>query len=208
MNLKGNFKILDSNVKIEANILESLYAGAKLLLTKAKPRIESEIKSLVRKALQDSPEIYSLQSGKLKFDFGLSSDPTQQIIESIVGSTYVYFKNFKLSRSGYSNVLSVYIQPDDFSNLLNSSFATVMTEKGVELPWLNWLLTQGDSILVSQHHVSYGASLDSRSGGAIMKLGGVFKVDSQFSGTQDNNFITRALEKYQDQIVDTIGKIL
>lgn len=208
MNLKGNIKIVDSNIKVEANILKSMYEGVKNILFKSKPNIESRVKQLVREALYKCPEIESLQGGKLKFDFGLDNDPTQEIIEAIVASTYVYFKNFKLVKNGYSNVLSVYIQPSDFINLFSLSSASIVTEKGVELPWLSWLLTQGDTILITQHHVTYGAYPDGRTGGAIMKPGGVFKVDSKFSGTPDDNFITRALEKYQQQIVDTIGKSL
>lgn len=208
MNLKANIKIIDSNIKVEASILKSMYEGVKSILFRSKPNIESRVKQLAREALYKCPEIESLRSGKLKFDFGLDNDPTTEIVEAIVASTYVYFKNFKLVKNGYSNVLSVYIQPSDFLNLFTLSSASIITESGVELPWLSWLLTQGDTILVTQHHVTYGAYVDSRSGGAVMKPGGVFKVDSKFSGTPDDNFITRALEKYQQQIVDTIGKSL
>lgn len=202
--INGKFKIIDSTAKIEANIFKSLYDGMKLLLTRAKPKIESQIKNLVREALIKSPEISSLQSGKLKFDFGLDSDPTGQIIESIVNSVHVYFKDFKLSKSGYSNTLNVYIQPSDFNNLLTLSVANQITEKGVELPWLSWLLTAGDAIIITQYHVEYDSV--GRSGGAHMIPGGIFKVDSAFSGTIDNNFITRSLEGYEDAISDILRK--
>jgi predicted ribosome-associated RNA-binding protein Tma20 len=156
------------------------------------------------KALSDSPEILSLQSGSLKYDFGLNFDPTQEIIYAVANSTYVYFKNFRFNKNSVTNVLSVYIQPEDFRNLLNSGSAQVITSDGVVIPWLYWLLTAGDAVVVTQYHVDYGSYNASRSGGAIMKPGGVFKVDSEFSGTVDDNFITRAIKGYESQITDII----
>jgi hypothetical protein len=37
---------------------------------------------------------------------------------------------------------------------------------------------------------------------------GLFKVNSAFSGTEDDNFITRALNKYQDKIAQAVEKNL
>ena len=39
----------------------------------------------------------------------------------------------------------------------------------------------------------YVPSSDGRSGGGSMEGGGSWRVPPQFSGTEDNNFITRAL---------------
>jgi hypothetical protein len=118
----------------------------------------------------------------------------------------VYFKYFRFTKTGATSVLSVYIQPEDFQNLFSLPSAVTETEKGAVLPWLQWLLTAGDAILIVDYHVSYGPYPTSRSGGGIMTNGGVFKVDSQFSGTQDNNFITRALEKKQKEILSIIER--
>ena len=202
--INGKFKIIDSKAQIEANIFKSLYAGVKSLFTKAAPKIESEIKKLTKDILIQSPEINSLQSGKLKFDFGLDTDPTGQIIEAIVSSVHVYFKDFKLSKNGYSNTLNIYIQPSDFNNLLALPIAVQITEKGIELPWLSWLLTAGDAVIITQYHVEYSPS--GRSGGAQMIPGGIFKVDSAFSGTVDDNFITRAFKNYGDIVSEIIRK--
>lgn len=201
---KGSIRILDSNEKISANILAASESELKNIFAKAKVKIQSQVTNLVVEALSSCPEILSLQSGKLKYDFGLDFDPTQEIIYGIANSTYVYFKNFKLLKTKATSVLSIYVQPEDFRNILGSSSAIVTTDNGTILPWLQWLLLEGDAIIITQYHVDYGSYPNSRSGGAIMKPSGIFKVDSQFSGTVDDNFITRALEKYQEKIVDII----
>ena len=94
--IKGSIKILDSDIVIQKNILESLRSGLKLIFTKARPKIESSIKALVVESLSTCPEILSLKSGKLKYDFGLSNDPTSDIIYAIANSTYVSFRDFSL----------------------------------------------------------------------------------------------------------------
>ena len=201
---KGKIKILDSDEKIIQNILGSSEKEIKNLLAKSKVKIQSQVINLVVEALSQCPEILSLQSGKLKYDFGLDSDPTQDIIYAIANSVYVYFKNFRLTKSKATSVLSIYIQPSDFRNILSSSSAVVITKNGDVLPWLQWLLLEGDAIIITQYHVDYGPYPSSRSGNAIMKPSGVFKVDSAFSGVADDNFITRALAGYQEKFLDII----
>lgn len=197
-------KITDSNFKIEQNILKAMEDELKVSLNKSKPRIHSQIINLVIDALEVCPEIKSLQSGKLRTDFGLSDDPTHEIIYAIANSTYVYFKNIRLYKKSASAVLSIYIQPSDFRNLFALPGSSIQTDKGQTIPWLEWLLTAGDSILITDYHVDYGDFPSSRSGGAIMKPTGAFKVDSQFSGTASDNFITRALASKEKEILDII----
>lgn len=199
------FKILTSDAQIQREILKACEGEVKNILAKAKSKIHADIINLIIEALSRCPEIISLQSGKLRADFGLTYDPTEEIIYAIANSTVVDFKDFTMSKMSKA-ALTVYIQPNDFSNLLSKQFATAVTNKGQELPWLKWLLLAGDSIIISQFHVEYGVYPSSRSGGAIMKPGKIFKVDSSYSGDAENNFITRALEKYENQIKDIIGK--
>ena len=64
------------------------------------------------------------------------------------------------------------------------------------------------SIIIAHYGVEYGAGLG-RSGGAHMvRLKdapfGPFKVNSAFSGTIDNNFITRAMSGVSREIKNTI----
>jgi hypothetical protein len=68
----------------------------------------------------------------------------------------------------------------------------------------------GDSIVVNNYHVIYSLSQKqasfSRTGKALMAKRGNFRVDPAFSGTEDNNFITRAMEGIEDEIFDIVIK--
>lgn len=198
-------RILDSQQKIENNILKVSETEIKNKFQAAKPKIESRVKEIIVRALSESPEIVSLKSDTLKYDFGLVIDPTSDIIYAIANSTYVYFKNFRFNKKSVNSVMSIYIQPSDFSNLLSLAVANVITEKGELLPWLEWLLTAGDAIVIAGYSVEYGPSPNSRTGGAIMFPDGMFRVDPQYSGTQSDNFITRALDKYSNEIGKLVG---
>ena len=208
MNLNGKIKIKESNLELERRILATSQVEIKKIFQKSKIKIHAAVINLVVEALSNCPEIVSLRSGKLRADFGLSEDHTTDIIYAIANSVYVYFKDFKFSKTTVNNVLSIYIQPKDFLNLLGQNFANVTTEKGEVLPWLKWLLTEGDAIIISQYHVDYGNYDSSRSGAAIMKPSGFFKVDSAYSGVEEDNFITRALERYQDRIFEIVRNSL
>lgn len=203
---KGKIKIIDSNNKIEKSILDACRDELKGIFNKAIPKIRADVINLTVKALQGSPEIQSLKGGLLKFDFGLVDDPTQAIIYAIANSVDVYFKGLRLNKRSTTNVLSVYIQPSDFQNLLSLPDAYSVTELGNSLPWLKWLLTAGDAILIKDYHVEYGNNPNSRSGGAVMVPKSVFKVNSAFSGTEDDNFITRALANYDKELATIVEK--
>jgi hypothetical protein len=200
----AKIKILDSTSKIEKNVLSASEPEIKKLFSAAKPKIESEVKKIVVLALMDCPEIKSLKAGTLRMDFGLVIDPTDDIIYSIANSVHILFKNFRFYKNSISNIMSIYIQPSDFQNLLSLPVSNVITEKMEVLPWLEWLLTAGDATVVYGYSVEYGPSPNSRTGFAVMMPGGFFRVDSKFSGTPGDNFITRALEKYSEQITNAI----
>lgn len=197
-------KLLDSTSKIQKNTLKAAEPEIKNLFLRAKPRIESGVKQIVVRALSQCPEIASLRDGTLRLDFGLVVDPTEDLIYAVANSVHVIFKNFRFYKNSMSNVMSVYVQPTDFDNLLSLAVANVVTERGEVLPWLEWLLTAGNAIVIAGYSVEYGNFQASRTGGAVMEPVGFFKVDPQFSGTPDNNFITRALEPYGEEISNLI----
>jgi len=85
----------------------------------------------------------------------------------------------------------------DFSDVLYTDFAAVVDlARGYTLPWLEWLLLEGNKILVPNHSVVIGPNRGSRTGYAVMREGrGSWKVPSEFSGTFRDNWITRAIDK-------------
>lgn len=200
------FKVIESNAQIAIKINTEI---AKQLNAKAKASIgyiADKIKPAVARAIAKSPTLASLSNGKLKMDFGLTSDPTLAITSIIAESTEVKLGTGLSTKSLKGTLLIVNVQPKNLANLLTESFAFQTTEKGEMLPWLNWLTKRGDTPVVVNYGVSYGNYRQSRAGGAIMKRGGAFRVDPTHSGTEEDNFISKALS--DGALISEIEKIV
>jgi len=203
-----SIKILESDKAIVSAINKAL---AKMLsgeMNKRASAVNSAIRPIIIKALSSSPEILSLGSGVLRFDFGLTGDPGPQIVDAIASTLRVKIDRPVGTNSGVKGGLRVELQPTDYANLLSLPVAMQTLEIEARIPWLEWLLTAGDTILIVNYGVQYGAGLG-RSGGANMvslKKApiGPFKVNSAFSGTINDNFITRAVERVEPQIREAI----
>lgn len=185
------------------DILKALQNNAKKVIQSNYKKLRSSIKPIIVDAIYDCPEMVSVRSGKLKYDFGLDFDPTLLIAWSVGDS-------MKLSYSYPPNAIFKFyinIQPVKYDNLLSLKEAYIQTENDT-LPWLEWLLLYGTSPIIYDFGVLYKEG-EGRSGGAIMVQNhGVFMVDPSYSGTSEDNFIVRALNKKLPEIQQTAWQTL
>lgn len=156
---------------------------------KNRRKIRSVVKPVIIDALLESPEMHSLRNGQLKADFGLTFDPSYAIAWSVADSMKVRYTPVPNATMGFS----IYIQPSKHTNLYQLDQAYQLTEDGVKLPWLQWLLEKGDSIIVADFGVLYRRGAGRSEMGVMVKNKAPFRVDSAYSGTEDDNFISRAL---------------
>lgn len=195
---KTSVKLVETNNEFNRKVNKAIADEANKKIPKKITKIRNQIKPLISSALLASPEILSLQGGILRLEFGLEEDPSQDIINAIIASLKVQY--FPISSKNLTGGLRVIMQPASFDNLLSLGVAQQSIEDG-SLPWLKWLLTLGDSIIISDFGVQFGAYPDSRTGSARMsKKFAPYKVNSAFSGTRDDNFITRAVDSIQPQL--------
>ena len=199
-----SIKLLESDRSIAIKINRALADELGRSLHKAAPRLKSAVSPVIASALYASPEIQSLQGGTLKADFGLTSDPSQAIVSAVVSSVYVQVVKPTASAQNIRGGLKLHIQPSDFENLFGVG---VQPTKSGALPWLEWLLKLGDSIIVADFGVEYGPF--GRTGMAHMsKKLAPFRVSSEFSGTIGNNFVKRALSSVSSEIKNIIMRTI
>jgi len=206
-------KLLENDKIIQRKILLAIAKELNRRFKKSRTRITDSIRKLVNDVVIVQPEIQELSRGILQAVFGIpagrETTAIKDIVEAISNSVIVEIK--EVSQAG-SKVLKggmlIYIQPKRLSNLLNLPSGVVQTEKGSTLPWLSWLLLAGDKILIADHEVHYTKGTG-RSGLATMQpTGGVFRVPPSYSGTANNNFITRALKGVEKRLTKIIQKNL
>lgn len=187
-----SLKLLDEVTDIEKKINSALSDQLNNTLSKNISKIAEDIKLLIPKWINEQPEIGALLSRDLVGQFGITISPSSivnAIINSVSSSMSVSFKKYNNKLQGGG--LEISVQPSDFINLLGLSEGHTIYEGG-DLHWLHWMLFRGDEIIVVGYEYNPQTGLGrTRLGNMVSGRG--FRVPPQYSGTQDNNFITRAL---------------
>ena len=203
-------KLTTPQKKIEEMIAEQTTEYLNRKIRKNYGRVVNSLRQKIPFWIRSQPEIQSLLNegtfGSLNSLFGLYKGDANRavidIIEAIKQSTSI--KIDKLNRK-YQGSIEFNFQASDFNNLLNIGSGYVITEKNESLHWLKWLLTAGDAIIVVGYQ--YQPKAAGRSGGGFMTKGNFFRVPPQFSGTLENNFITRALSNREREIDQVIVRL-
>ena len=201
-------KLLESNNAIKKKIHVALAKEFNKTISQNVTQIYRGLQPLISSALLTSPELTSVSGGLLRIDFGLTSDPSSSIVSAIVSSLDIQIQRATATSAGFKGGLLIIMQPINYNNLFSLSVAEQMTAKGVSLPWLQWLLTLGQQIIVANFGVDYQSGKGRTGGGYMTVDERPFKVSSQYAGTVDDNFITRAIDSVAPQIKGVIIKAI
>lgn len=192
-------RIVPSSNEIHNKIMKGYVSDINKHIRRAIPKMKRRLAPFVFNAIFNSPEMLSLRGGKLRIDLGVVNDPSYMISEKVSDSVEIQITKFKYIGGAITGGAKVNIQPTDNLNVLTMPESTYITEKGVEIPWLDWLLNYGDKVIILDFGVTYKPG--GRTGGGIMTpRNAPFQVDPRFSGVQNDNFITRALNKTRKKI--------
>lgn len=94
----------------------------------------------------------------------------------------------------------------NFQNVLGLPEAQQLTNKGVSLDWLDWLLIKGDKTIIREYEIEPAQGRRSRTGLAVMVKAkkGRWKVPAQYAGTVNKNWVTRAIDDIPDSKIENI----
>lgn len=206
-----SLQLVESNAEIERKIKTELLKEINKVMNTATNKIVTPIRNLVKNSLMEQPEVKSLSGGILAAEFGLPDGARriEDIINFWVSNIIVSKKNATASGGKVDSGLTIKMIQRDFEDVLRLPSASIITEKGQELPWLEWLLKFGDRVIVRDYSVLFSNSRrTSRSGWAIMikSNGRGWGVPPAFAGTINDNFVTRALEEIEDDIVNVMQR--
>ena len=210
--MKFSVTLVDSVPQIEQAILSSLLPQVSQYAKEAMKNIKNEISSIVLTSIMESPEYDSLLNGKLKYELGLSDGASQ-----IAGLLKIWTSNIEYNfdapqivkdkiKGGFSiNMIKI-----DFSDVLYTDYAYMTDQlRGYSLPWLQWLLLEGNAVLIKGYYVTLGPSARSRTGFAVMTPApNDWKIPAEFAGTSNDNWITRAIEACSSAIETSLTKVL
>jgi len=196
-----------NNAKNQKAMLEAIAKQANKVFARLTKQVQNKIYPIIYNAVHDSPEMNSVRSGKLKFDFGLTFDPTTAIATAVADSCQVYAENVRVVAGKINGGIVINIQPKSYLNVLNIPQAVNIIEDGSELPWLEWLTLYGNQIIIADFGVKYVDG--GRTGGAIMvEQAKPFRVDPNYSGSEQDNFISRSISRAIPQLNQIIQSIV
>ena len=202
--MEFSLRLLESDSQISQEILKALSPQITTYLDSGIKIIKSELPNIIRQSIVSTPEYQSIASGQLKYEFGIP-DSEQKLAGLLdIWSTnieYMYNRP-KLTGSTIKASFTANMIRVDFADVLYTDYALVIDGlRGYTLPWLKWLLLEGNKTIVKNYEVSIQANKNSRTGNAIMKQSrGSWKVPSAFSGTVSDNWITRAIDGVQSDV--------
>ena len=175
-------------------------------------KIEKRIREIVLEAIKSSSTYQDLinPSSRLTYELGLMAGKSRidGILGIMVDNVVLDFKQIS-GKTKLRGNLRVRMIQGDYRDIISSSQAYQLTEKNQELKWLEWLLTLGSDVIIREYDFVEGQNFGSRSrtGGGIMVKNARRKrwfVPYEHSGTTENNFITRAIDKSEEKIYQAI----
>ena len=208
--MKINFQILENDQQINKAVMSALLPEVISFMNNAISTIKRELPDVLQNAIMNTPEYSSLLNGKLKYEFGIPDSNTKLsgLINTWIDNIrYPYMKptivGNKIKSTFEANAIRV-----DFAEVLYSDDALVIdTIRGYNLPWLEWLLLEGNKTIISKQEVVIGPNKFSRTGNALMRNSNKsWKVPSEFSGTITDNWITRAIDGVEGNIQSLLDR--
>ena len=213
--MKISFELLHTDKEIIDIIIKEFINKFNRELPRIVQNIEQDLKIATFNYLKTTSTYQSLLDGELAGHFGIPSTKRQHIIDSIIkavsDSMMINYKPIRYSGGKFVHGIDIRGLKSDMSELLILPGATIISEIGDPLPWLEWLLTQGDKIIIREYEIDFRYG-QGRSGLAVMDetKGGTWRVPAEFSGTIKYNWLTEALnnQSYFSIIKNIIGQKL
>jgi hypothetical protein len=209
--MKFELKLLENNTVIINEILKALIPEIDSYLKNRLNRIKIELPSLITDLLKNTETYSALVGGQLQYEFGIP-DPgnkINEILEIWSRNISVNYRAPVVSNARIKASFSVSIIRSNFSDVLSSDAALVIDNlRGYSLPWLEWLLLEGNKVIVRKQQVVFRPSKFSRTGMAVMQESNKnWKVPAQFAGTISNNWITRTIDDNEATINNFLEKV-
>lgn len=199
------FKIVDSPLLIKKKInIEFVRELNKRFTVLHLQALRTKVGELIELAINQSPEYQSLLGGDLQGELGVPAPFTgvSAMISIFKNSIKIIPSPFRIAGNVISGGFSLVAVESSFKDVIYQPGSIYITEKGTVIPWLQWLLLEGDKIIVKQYFYINVPRFNflSRTGQGIMlpalsgnlSVGG-WRVPPQYSGIISDNWITRAL---------------
>lgn len=209
-----------TSFSVQRKVRKNIYEAVLEELKKEAPSLEKDIKEDIEDAIEDSDTYRELyDGGNLRGEIGLrpasATSKLTGLKRDIVESVKVTVGSLKGALLSLSRPLKIESDIKGMSVLANKSYGEYeYTSKRLgkkTMKWLRWLLIEGNNIIVKGHS-SYETNGQLGRSGEPIKMtvkpdaSRSWRVPFQHSGTENDNFITKALETKRTKIEKTFAR--
>ena len=170
--------------------------------------IKTDVQDLIRSRIESSETWLSLDNGALRGELGVNHSRLTAILDMFVKSVSITVAPTVVGKE-IQNVLVIEAIENSYLTYTESTAAIIKSNEYI-VPWLRWLLLSGTALVVGNFHVETNLSAEqkahSRTGDAIMVAGGFYRVPPEHAGIQTNNFVTRALDGIENDIINVLKR--
>lgn len=202
--MKFSISLLETNSDIQNAILGAMLPKCSSIISGAKNYLLTEIPPIISEAILNQPEYISLTSGSLRLELGVpdAEQRVSELIKTWISSPAIKSVGPIIKAGQIRSSISISYIRSDFSDVISTDIAEIIdANTGSVVPWLRWLLLDGSVDLVKGYDVVFGNNPRSRTGGAIMRSSTRnWSIPSSFAGTQQDNWITRAINSVSNDI--------
>ena len=209
-NIRSSLKVITKNKKIERDINKAIIQKMGSRFNSIARRLTISLKKQLDLSIRSAPEYNDILYGNLRTELGVIDPQTdlERMISVIVSGVHVHSEKLRIVSGKVFGKIKIEAVLSDFSDVFNSGIGEYVTARGETIPWLKWILAEGDKVIIRDFGVSFGFPEISRTGDAIMRASSKgWSVPSQYSGTIENNFITRSINSSMDNIEQEMKKI-
>mgnify|MGYP003112518306 CR=1 FL=1 len=202
--------------EVERKIFRELNKILNKVMDKSAKELTPLIQEIIKLSLLGSEDLKALSNGDLIGDFGLNRSTAVSVAQQIAlnVSQTVEVNPIRVSLKQNRGGLSLKVQPSDLQNVLtipngNYTYYSRRYKKDVTIKWLDWFLTKGDAVIVANFYFEESSGAG-RSGLGSMQKGGSWRVRPEYSGTLEDNAVTRAIQSKETMtsIIKSIEKII
>lgn len=194
--MRLHIDIVNSEKDVLKIVLDNACKIIDAAISKAIPNIEKEVKRRIAGSIRVQPEYSSIINGQLMGELGLidGQNRLERIINIWVDSLVVKKRVTRRSGDKITGGFRIEAINADYSDVISREEAVLITEKGTNLFWLQWLLTEGDKKIILDYKIVRNPRR-SRTNTVIMKGDSTtsWGIPAEFAGTINNNFVTRAM---------------
>lgn len=226
--------ILETNSKISNEIMRIFVQKLYVILKEKALIIKQRIKDEHIRIWKATETYDSLLNGDLNHEFGFKKGTAQGKVDAVLiamsNSLRVLPKIFKQKGGVYTGFMIEALSKSISDEIFQMQEAEVETEKtlstsfsndflpfsggqqlgGKTLPWLNWLLREGNQIIIYNYRYEDIVAPNSRSGKGLMIYdeSEAWRVPAKYSGTKNSHWLIRALKQERKHLISEYGRII